>query len=250
MPLSHVHRILVACGMLLAGCASPGARDGDIRGGDTPYSFAHAPYIHPRIIQDLSSWLSDGGDQVVAINLPDAQNSNRYFGEVRVREIPGKHPFVYVEGDKKEFGYQYVGRSDGGVHVLFTSDWEGGSGVFRHLLFVVFEHDWGTLSHPDRSLIDLGRDRLLIVKLGEISLGDRYGGKLEVAGNRLLIGRDVGWFSVSGGTGGCGRTRDELLRLDFTRPQGSPSKDGQFYREDRSEDRKLRGGLTPPRVLW
>jgi hypothetical protein len=215
--------MVMVCGMLLVGCVSPVSRRVDVPGEGFPNSFTRAPYIHPRIIQDLTSWMSDDGDQVVAINLPDAQDSNRYFGEVHVEKTNGEHPFVYVEGDKEQFGYQYVGRTEAGVHVLCTSDWGGGSGVFKNLMFVVFERDGDTLSHPDRPLVDLARDRLLVEKLGEISLGDRYAGRLEVTGNRLLIGKDTGWFSVSGGTGGSGRTEDVLLRLDLTRQQGAPA---------------------------
>jgi hypothetical protein len=209
--------------MLLVGCAAPISWRVDVPREDVPYSFTQAPYIHPRIIQDLSTWLSDHGDQVVAINLLEAQDSNRYFGEIHVESIAGEHPFVSVEGDNEQFGYQYVGKNDAGVHVLYTSDWGGGSGVFKRLIFVVFERDRSILEHPDGPLIDLGRQRLLLKKLGETGLGDRYDGKLEVAGNHLLIGKDTGWFTVSGGQGGSGHTEDVLWKLDITRQQDAPA---------------------------
>ena len=219
--MKMVHRRLcwlaMVCGLAFVGCASPSSWHVDVPREDFQYSFTRAPYIHPTIIQDLTSWLSDGGDQVVAINLLEAQNSNRYFGEVHVRKMAGEHPFVYVKGDKEQFGYQYVGKTESGVHVLYTSDWGGGSGVFKCLMFVVFERDRGTFTHPDRPLIDLGRERLLIKKLGETTLGGTYAGRLEITGNQLLIGKDTGWFSVSGGTGGGGPTQDVSLRLDITR---------------------------------
>lgn len=204
------------CLVLLVGCSSEESQFADIQQEELPFSFIHEPYIHPRIIQDLTTWLSDGGDQVVAINLLDAQNSNRYFGDVEVNEEGEEHPFVYFEGENERFGYRYIGRTEGGVHVLYTSDSGGGSGVFKSLMFVVFEYDRGTFSHPDKPLIDLSRERLLIKKLGEKSLGDRYDGKLEVVGDQLLIGKDTGWFSKSGGSGGSGHTEDVLLKLDFT----------------------------------
>ncbi len=40
-----------------------------------PYSFTHAPYIHPKIVQDLTTWLSDKRDQVIAIGLLDSLNN-------------------------------------------------------------------------------------------------------------------------------------------------------------------------------
>ena len=39
------------------------------------YSFKMAPFVHPKIINDLVGSLSDSGDQVVAINLLDSQDT-------------------------------------------------------------------------------------------------------------------------------------------------------------------------------
>ena len=46
------------------------------------YSFKKAPFVHPKIVGDLVGSLSDAGDQVVAVNLLDSQDSNRYFGAI------------------------------------------------------------------------------------------------------------------------------------------------------------------------
>ena len=56
------------------------------------YSLKQAPFVHPQIIGDLIGMLSDVGDQVVAINLLDSQDSNRYFGEIFV--TPQTDPLV------------------------------------------------------------------------------------------------------------------------------------------------------------
>ena len=58
------------------------------------YSFKKAPFVHPKIIGDLVGSLSDAGDQVVAINLLDSQDSNRYFGEIFV--TPQTDPLVPI----------------------------------------------------------------------------------------------------------------------------------------------------------
>jgi len=92
---------------------------------DLPYSFVWAPYIHPEIVRDLTSWPSDQGDRVVVINLSDSQESNRYFGEIRIRETGGQHPFVSVRGDNEDFSYQYIGMAESGLHILYTSGWGG-----------------------------------------------------------------------------------------------------------------------------
>jgi hypothetical protein len=108
-----------------------------------PCSFSCAPFVHPNIIQDLTTWLSDTGDQVVAINLLDAQESNRYSGDVHVRATGGSFPYVYVKKEDGEFAYRYVGTTESGIHVVETSDRGSGSGMFNSLLLLTIELDSG-----------------------------------------------------------------------------------------------------------
>lgn len=61
--------------------------------------------------------------------------------------------------------------------------------------------------------------------MGETTLCDSYAGSLEITGNQLLIGKDTGWFSVSGGTGGGGPTQDVSLR-DRLRSAAYPASGG------------------------
>jgi len=106
------------------------------------YSFTKEPFIHPKIIKDLSTYLSDSGDQVVGINLKDSQNSNRYYGEIHTRELEGGGTSVYwdesgvmaierSDGEivtfktREGFEYTYVGKTDSGIHVLVVTDWGG-----------------------------------------------------------------------------------------------------------------------------
>jgi len=92
-----------------------------------------------------------------------------------------------------------------GVYVLETSDSGGGSGVFRNILLLTFEDDDGIVCDWEKTVaLHLNkRKRLLINKLGEIPLGDRWDGELKVEGDSIIVGKDRGWFSVSGGTGGA-----------------------------------------------
>lgn len=188
--------------VLFTGFALADSKNEDEPRNDIPYSFVRAPYLHPKIVQDLTTWPSDRGDQIIAINLSDSQDSNRYFGEIRVRETEGQSPFVSVQGDNEEFGYRYVGITESGLHILYASDWTDGSGIFKTLLFVILEHDKGIQVDWDESVIRAGKDHLLIRKLGEIGLGDRWDGELRVEGDKLFIGKDRGWFTSSGGEGG------------------------------------------------
>ena len=216
--------------VLLAGCSAPPRREGlDTEHGrpDLPYSFSKPPYVHPKVVQDLMTWLSDSGDQVVAINLLDSQDSNRYSGEVKVRESEGEAPYVYVTDGREKFGYEYVGTTTSGIDVLCTSDCGGGSGIFMNLLLVRWEEEMGIDCDWQDLTVRPDRKRLLIRKVGEIALGDRWAGKLEVRGNDLFVGKDEGWFTVSGGRGGGALSydrKDRVLKVDLSR---EPRADGQ-----------------------
>jgi len=185
---------------LLTGCSAPTPR------ADEPCGFSKPPYVHPKIIEDLSTWLSDCGDQVVAINLTDSQDSNRYYGDVKTNEYPGEAPFVYVRDGTETFGYEHVGTTDSGIHVLLTVSRGGGTGVFVNLMLVRFEHDDGVDADWEEGVIRRGRPRLLIRKLGEIGRGDRWSGTRRVRGDEVLVGKDEGMFA--------GTTRGGALSSD------------------------------------
>ncbi len=203
--------------------AAGGARADGKAGGapakEVAYSFAQAPFISPRIIEDLSTSIADQGDQVVAINLTDAQGSNRYGEETEVVKRPGRSPYVRYQikgeegGEGMEFGYEHIGRTTSGLDVLRTSSWTGGSGRFENLIVVRLEHDAGGASLDDTGgkieTLTFKKQRTLIRKLGEIGLGDRWEGQLKVIGNDIAIGKDKGWFSDKNPDKG------RVVRIDF-----------------------------------
>jgi hypothetical protein len=176
---------------------------------NSPFSFSRTSFINPRIIQDLSGLMSDNGDQIVAINLQESQKSNRYAGDTQVRNLEDQNPFVYTENITVEngetnyagFGYQFVGVTSSRVYLLVTSDWGGGSGVFNSLLLVKFETDKSITCDSIKESIS-PKNRLLIKKLGEIALGDRWDGQLKVIKNSVFISKDRGWVRLFWGIGG------------------------------------------------
>lgn len=200
-------------------------------------SFCQPPFVNPRIIADLLAWESDGGDQVVAINLTEANDSNRYDAAIQTStgKFTPKHPMVTStvtlnEGEQKyddTIGYQYIGTTTSGVYVLNTWTHGAGTMVANSLLFLTVEEDHGLVEVPESTggglgerdgVLRLTRARILVRKLGELALGDRWDGDLRVEGNRILVGRDQGHFS----NGSVGPTspynnRDIVLKLEDSR---------------------------------
>jgi len=185
-----------------------------------PCGFDHAPYVSPKIIQDLSTWESDHGDQVVAINLADSQDSNRYFGKVDVRKTRDGRDLVSVTNDPARagedptiFGYEYIGKTQDNVIVLLTSSSGGGSGQFRNLMLVTLVKDHSLLVDWGKNSIKWGLERFLVKKVGEIALGDRWDGKLKVEGNTLLVGKNEGTLSDNSGDTVDGRRDNKSYEM-------------------------------------
>ena len=208
------------------GIGMPGKPDGDsVTAGSTDqpgdrlhatYSFKTAPFVHPKIINDLVGYLSDSGDQVVVINLLDSQDSNRYFGEIAVTlqldPTEPSWPWVYsVDGEENAdetlgelrgrpwYAYRYVGSTQDGLDVVHARDSGGGSGISNHVVFTRTEMDGG-VDYPLLREVESRRaaarpkvrDRELIRFVGKVPLGDRWLGTVEVVGNDVVVrGRDL-----------------------------------------------------------
>ena len=169
---------------------------------DQAPSFNGAPFINPRIVQELSTWISDTGDQVVSINILDAQHSNRFYCQAKSTKANG-NPYVYAETITVEagqtnitsFGYSLVGKTSSGIYVLHTTDNGGGSGRFESILLLTFESDKGISYDLSKNGANTVKNRLLLKKVGEFALGDRWDSDLVVKENTLLIGKDKGIFA-------------------------------------------------------
>lgn len=154
--------------------------------------------INPMIIKDLSASLSDGGDQVVAINLLQSQNSNKYFhsGKFETKKH-GKYYSATLEipvessGQSPHgiFDYDVEGVTQNGIVVIQTAENGGGTGTFYSLLFVRIRKDVG-LVDGENGKIDLNHKRILIEKLGAITLGDRKKAVVKIEKNNVVIGME------------------------------------------------------------
>ena len=174
--------LFVLISLLLPGCDKE---------PDLPFTFWEEPFIHPQIIEELTTWLSDLGDQIVTINLTESQDSNRYNADFNITGKPGKFPFVgfyYTEGGS--FSYQYIGKTEAGVHILDISDYGGGSWVRGFFMLVVFEKDRALQYDRDSQTLSAGPERLLLKKVGHFHVGKRYkeyAARAELINNRLQV---------------------------------------------------------------
>lgn len=136
-------------------------------------------WIHPAIVQEFLPWVSDHQRPIVrSMDVAAALETNRYFEEVK--EGP-KGPKV-ERGEEGFLDYEWLGRTQSGLHVLVISLNSGGSGVFTSLgVFKVTEAESvDGPGKPYRSLV------LSIVRW--VSLGDRVVPKLSIKGN-VVSGR-------------------------------------------------------------
>ncbi len=156
------------------------------------YSFSRPEYVNPMIIADLWGWISDFGDQVVAVNITGSNSSNRYFAEVAVSDEE-PYPVVSAKADEKTFSYQYLGCSFSGVHLLRVWSSGGGTGVFCAIMLL-------TLSAEAAIDIEITGtkkvDRFIVKKIASLPLGDRYEGKISYRFGLLTVGECIGRRSL------------------------------------------------------
>ena len=160
---------------------------------NSKYSFIDEEYINPKILIDLTGWISDSGDEVVSINIPKSNKSNRYYGQVTVSKPDSGFPIVQSINDESTDSYQYTGCSFSGVHILRTWSNGGGSGTFCDILLVTISNDKAILYENERTTKS---ERLVIKKIGSISLGDRYEGNITYKCGVLSIPACEGMQSI------------------------------------------------------
>ena len=146
--------------------------------------------INPRAIKDLTSWVSDPLPGPVAIDVEGTFETNRYFGDY-LTEVGG---FVRIDLTQKyleeagSFAYKRLSRLANGIHVLQTSYWGGGTGVFQSILLVEVSIDYEYAETGRR------RSQLVLRRRGEFGIGDRYAGEIRVLAksNTIIVGPDQG----------------------------------------------------------
>ena len=194
--MTRMQRGLLA---IMVGCAGAALGGDPETGGRT--SLTNTPFIHPRLVEELVTWVSDGGDQIVALDLDKSEGSNRFCCD----DAGGGTSYSRNQDENGEgypaFSYGVIGRTDSGVYVLHTYSNDGGSGGWHNLILVVLEEDPGLKIDLKAGKAEMTRPRRVMKKLGQTFLGDRWKGQLKVEGNKLYIGKDHGWLSENSDSG-------------------------------------------------
>ena len=150
-----------------------------LREADRSFTFRGEP-INPVMLNDLLPWLSDALPGPAAVDI--AGGGNRYSAEIKA---PGKGVVraTWKDGEgEQSFEYRHLGVLANGMHVLRTEASAGGSGVFTNLLLVRFLVD---AEYTDGGTL---RSRVIMLRTGSFTLGDRYDGSIKVEPNRISIG--------------------------------------------------------------
>ena len=163
--------------------------------------------LHPLIVQEFITWLSDSGDHIISINLRDTFSSNRYccLDSFSVR-LTGKRMVVRIDFTKDydaysgkyisqedcggicAFTYAHLGTTDNGAMVIQVWESGGGSGIFSTLLFTKVKERMGAnFDYANPSNLAFDKQQIVLEKLFSISLGDRQETSIGVNGNIVVL---------------------------------------------------------------
>ena len=144
------------------------------------------------------TWLSDNGDQVVAINLEDSQGADRYCCDADVTLQVNADGKTSVKADHSGGGwiaYIFHGRTTNGLYFLEVNESGGGSGVFGTLLIlkiteeIYFKENTAQnfAKYVNPKIDKSQKKRFHLNKVGKVLLGDRQAHKIQVIDDSLVI---------------------------------------------------------------
>lgn len=143
--------------------------------------------IHPGCVEQFNATLADSGPPIIrAVDVEACVNSNEFAEDFEVND-DGYIVYEYgEEGESKFFGYKYIGKASGGLHVLDTISSGGGTMVAKTIFLTRFGLE-NYKSFDDEGRINIEK-RLIMKFIGQIVRGDRDVGKVELKNNEILLG--------------------------------------------------------------
>lgn len=178
----------------LAASAADPARLSDARLAEANSTFRiDGKPLHPGCLAEFRPDLCDDVfTRVMVVDVQACAESEKYC----VWPLKTYQGFLFYENTetKESFGYRYLGRTPGGIHVVDTWENGGGSGFFTAAMFVVFEtrrfatNASGPVAGGPRARGAVS-ERLAMRCLGQVGHGDRDDGRIELRGDTLLLGK-------------------------------------------------------------
>jgi len=172
--------------ILIAAADETNSIENELESANKKFIYKGKP-IHPGCVEQFNISLADSGPPVIrAVDVESCINSNEFVQEYKVND-DGYMIYEYgEEGENKFFGYKYIGKASGGLHVLDTISSGGGTMVAKTLLLTRFGLE-NYKSFDDEGKINIEK-RLIMKCIGQIVRGDRDMGKVELKDNEIILG--------------------------------------------------------------
>ncbi len=143
--------------------------------------------IHPGCVEQFSVNLADSGPPIVrAVDVAACVSSNEFFMDFKESE-DGYIGYEYEDsGEKNYFGYKYIGKASGGLHILDTRSSGGGTMVATTVVLTRFGlENYRSFDEQGKLKIE---ERLIMKCIGQIDRGDRDKGTIELKEDKLILG--------------------------------------------------------------
>lgn len=143
--------------------------------------------IHPGCVNEFSVSMADSGPPIIrAIDVASCVSSNEFSMDY-IKSDDGYIGYEYEDsGDKNYFGYKYVGKAKGGIHILDTM-WSGGGTMVAKTVFLTRFGLENYRSFDDKGKLKVEK-RLILKCIGQIVRGDRDVGSIELKNDKLILG--------------------------------------------------------------
>lgn len=143
--------------------------------------------IHPGCVMQFMVGLADSGPPIVrSVDVESCISSNEFALGYKVSD-DGYIGFDYGDSEEKNyFGYKYIGKAKGGIHILDTRASGGGTMVAMTVFLTRFGlENYRSFDNEENLMIE---PRLIMKCIGQIDRGDRDIGSIELINNNLVLG--------------------------------------------------------------
>jgi hypothetical protein len=179
--MQHRFSVILLC---LIPVAMLGASKPALPDAQTAFAFEGKP-VHPGVVREFEVWLSDADPpRVKTVDVKACMASNKNF-DPPTKEASG---FLTCKTNDGWFSYRHVGVTPTGTHVLITASNGGGTmdALYVYLLRWDKEEYWTFEPGKERPTT---QQRVVLKCIGQIVLGDRDDGTIELQGSMLTLGK-------------------------------------------------------------